>query len=65
MWNANIHLKIYLKGLYTYIYIYSNYKMASLEDIRNIKVRSRAAIGTMFLILGGLTGLFYLGSLLI
>jgi len=39
--------------------------MASLEDIRNIKVRSRAAIGTMFLILGGLTGLFYLGSLLI
>jgi hypothetical protein len=38
--------------------------MARLEDINNIKV-SRAAIGTMFLILGGLTGLFYLGSLFI
>ena len=59
-------LKNLFKGvIYIYIYIYSNYKMASLEDIRNIKVRSRAAIGTMFLILGGLTGLFYLGSLLI
>ena len=38
--------------------------MASLEDINNIKV-SRPAIGTMFLILGGIAGLFYLGSFFI
>jgi len=38
--------------------------MASLEDINNIKV-SRSAIGSMFLILGGITGLFYLGSFFI
>ena len=38
--------------------------MASLEDINNIKV-SRPAIGTMFLILGGIAGLFYIGSLFI
>ena len=38
--------------------------MSSLEDIQKIRV-SRSAIGAMFLILGGITGLFYIGSLLI
>ena len=38
--------------------------MSSLEDIQKIRA-SRSAIGAMFLILGGITGLFYIGSLLI
>jgi len=38
--------------------------MASLEDINTIKV-SKPAIGAMFIILGGLTVLFYVGSLFI
>ena len=38
--------------------------MASMEDIRNIRV-DRQAIGGMILILSGLIGLFYLVSLFI
>jgi hypothetical protein len=38
--------------------------MASMEDIRTIRV-DRKAIGTMVLILSGLIGSFYLASLFI
>ena len=53
-------IKIYKEFTYINIYI----EMSSLEDIQKIRA-SRSAIGAMFLILGGITGLFYIGSLLI